>query len=116
MEMAVFFDAVWARLDLTSTLQVSHGVGPTVEASHNAAADLALKALADSGVKIGSSPQQQKEAGGGGGGENDRYQISQVQTSFFQSMPAALYRVTHLLADQRSVHWSSTNVCGRPMN
>ena len=30
-----------------------------MEASHNAAADLALKALADSGVKIGS-PQQRK--------------------------------------------------------
>ena len=37
---------------------MSHGVGPTVEASHNAAADLALKALADSGVKIGAQPQQ----------------------------------------------------------
>ena len=35
-------------------------MGPTVEASHNAAADLALKALADSGVKIGS-PQQRKK-------------------------------------------------------
>ena len=33
-------------------------MGPTVEASHNAAADLALKALADSGVKIGAQPQQ----------------------------------------------------------
>ena len=43
-------------------------MGPTVEASHNAAADLALKALADSGVKIGS--QKQKDATEGAGGSS----------------------------------------------
>ena len=36
-----------------------------MEASHNAAADLALKALADSGVKIGSQPKQAATDGGG---------------------------------------------------
>ena len=38
-----------------------------MEASHNAAADLALKALADSGVKIGSQPQPKQAATDGGG-------------------------------------------------
>ena len=36
-----------------------------MEASHNAAADLALKALADSGVKIGSQPKQAAPDGSG---------------------------------------------------
>lgn len=38
-----------------------------MEASHNAAAGLALKALADSGVKIGSQPQPKQAATDGGG-------------------------------------------------
>lgn len=35
------------------SLQVSHGVGSSVEESHNAAAALALAALADSGIECG---------------------------------------------------------------
>ncbi len=59
--------------NLDIILQVSHGVGATLEASQNAAASLALKALAESGIINPSKSQSQHIGatdGGLGGGES----------------------------------------------